>query len=90
MRELKTLKKLAESRVTGTTERLHRKWCLAVDDKLDAIGDMLKSPRLAAFLKEGGFPATESKAMLDAFKKFENEFHDFEMATLIDTENPED
>ena len=92
MKELTTLKKLAESAVPSSEARARQVWF----NKTDTIMDQLEArilgtdgkggATLKKMLADGKFPETESKAMQAAFSKFFDEYEDFKMALLIDTE----
>jgi hypothetical protein len=87
MRELKTLKTLAESKVTSSEERSRRAWLTRLEDHIDRIDSMVHGNALAKILSDGKFPGTEANAMIKAFEKFENEFHDLEQALLSEFTN---
>ena len=94
MRELSTLKGLAEASGKSSLEQQFLRYMTKLTDladdmytATDTLQKYIKSDQLTGFLKDEGFPATESRAAItatiaafEAVKKAGNEIADLHMA----------
>ena len=84
--KLNKLQQLAEAADQGDI-RFARAYFDEMEDKLDKLGKQINGGTFAKLLKDEGFPATENKALKDAFKKLFDEFEDLKMAVVSHLES---
>ena len=85
MKQLSALKTLAEAGglSKASQEATRRRWFARATDHVDALDTMMRSNALLPkMLADGGFPATESKAMIEAWKEFHEHYLDLMMSML--------
>ena len=88
--KLTKLEKLSEGKMHGKLEeRRVRNWFDQVEPVIENAYKAATGKLLEKMLADGGFPATESKAFVDAAKKMMGEFEDLKMAMLIPFEMDE-
>lgn len=90
MRQLKALQTLAEAvkpftpfaKVSSGTESKRRGILDRMEKLINQLDTAIDGTVLKNMLADGGFPATESKALIKKFTAFHMEFDDFRMALL--------
>lgn len=89
--ELKKLQTLAEGKNRSVDEA--RRLFDSIENSLDSVEMWVKTGRLADLLAKHKFPATESKAFVDALKALYGEFEDLKQGVITGIEEhsqPED
>jgi hypothetical protein len=84
MKQLSALKTLAEAGglSKASQEAARRAWFKRAGVHLDALDQMVNGKVLPKLLADGEFPATESKAMIAAWKEFMEQHLDLMMGML--------
>ncbi len=82
--ELKALQKLAEDAGVPNREGPVRNWLERIEKVAESLETAINGDVLKKLLATNGFPATESKAMIQAYSKFMQELEDLKMSMLIE------
>ena len=76
---------LTEGKGTLTEDRA-RRFFDSLETRIESVGKSVEGEVLKKLLADGGFPATESKALIAAWNKFCSEFDDLKMGVISSAE----
>lgn len=68
------------------TEDRARRFFDSLETRIESVDKSVKGEVLKKLLADGGFPATESKALIAAWNKFCSEFDDLKMGVISSLE----